>query len=195
MCRGKYFKVLDADDWFLNSEWEKFVHILLGIRTVDVIVTGYQRYDIHTGEIQLVSAPAGQAVETVLMDQLMQKWMEYHDLFVMQGIIYRTGFCRQHAVKLSEKVSYDDVLYNIVATSQTKNICIINHPVYVYRVGDENKRMSCDSRVADIEHMRIIICELCKTEQYQRSKAGQMYWNYKVFSSIMDFFVTAFFSI
>lgn len=192
VCQGKYFKVLDADDWFLTDEWKKFVHTLLGIRTVDVIVSGYERYDISTNETQLVCPPEGRPVETLLMEQLMPKWMEYRNLFALHGITYRTDFYRQHAVKLPKKVFYDDTLYNIVAASQTRKICIINHPVYVYRVGDVNQSVSCASRVARIEHMKTVIREVCRTERYQRTKAGQKYWDYKVRSSITDFFVTAF---
>lgn len=191
-CQGKYFKVLDADDWFLTDGWKKFVHILLGIRTVDVIVSEYEQYHVQTGEMQLIGLPGEQSVETSTMEQFMHKWMDYRHVFSIHGMTYRTEFYRQYAVKLPQKVFYDDAMYITVAASRATTICVVNHPVYVYRVGDVNQSISNASRVARIEHMKIVIRAMCATEHEKRSEAGTSYWNYKVRSTITDFFVTAF---
>ena len=191
-CQGEYFKVLDADDWFLTDEWKKFVHTLSGIQTVDIIVSGYEQYDVQTEETGLISPPIERAVETLTMDQVMHNWMEFRHVFSLHGMTYRTEFYRQYAVELPKKVFYDDAMYITVAASRAKTICVVNHPVYVYRVGDVNQSISNASRVARIEHMKIVIRAMCATEHEKRSEAGTNYWNYKVRSTIIDFLVTAF---
>ena len=191
-CQGKYFKVLDADDWFLTDEWKKFVHTLLGIQTVDIIVSGYEQYDVQTEETGLISPPIERAVETLTMDQVMHNWMEFRHVFSLHGMTYRTEFYRKHAIKLPKKVFYDDAVYVTVAASQVKKVCVLKCPVYVYRIGDVNQSISSASRVARIEHMKTVIRTICETQHEQRSEAGTNYWNYKVRSTITDFLVTAF---
>ena len=192
VCQGEYFKVLDADDWFLTDEWKKFVHTLLEMQTVDVVVSGYERYDIQTGGTQVISVPDGQTVVTLLMEQVMKRWVDFRNLFALHGLTYRTEFYRMYAVQLPAKVFYDDTLYNIVAASRAKRIYAVNCTVYVYRVGDVNQSVSKESRVTRIEHIKTVLRALCGTENLSRSKAGQEYWDYKVRSCITDFFVTAF---
>ena len=192
VCQGEYFKVLDADDWFLTNEWQNFIHILREVDAIDVIVSAYERYDIQTQKVQLICSPDGLPVETLLLEQLMRRWMDYRALFALHGLTYRTDFYRSNAVKLPQKVFYDDTLYNIVAASQAKKICVLNRPLYVYRVGDVNQSVSNASRIARISHVETVLRALCRTENLPRSKAGQEYWNYKVRSCITDFLVTAF---
>lgn len=192
VCQGKYFKVLDADDWFLTNEWQNFIHTLGEVQSVDIVVSGYEQYDIQTGKIQLVCPSMKRETEILTIEQLMHEWVDFRLAFSLHGMTYQTEFYRHYAVKLPVKVFYDDNVYITVAASFAEKICILDHPLYVYRLGDVNQSVSNASRVARIEHSKTVIRAMCKTESLLRSKAGQQYWNYKVRSCITDFFVTAF---
>lgn len=57
-CRGKYFKVLDADDWVHTGTLQELVQMLGGL-DAQVIACGYDRYDIQTGRTAHVRASIG----------------------------------------------------------------------------------------------------------------------------------------
>lgn len=57
-CRGKYFKVLDADDWVHTGTLQELVQMLGGL-DAQVIACGYDRYDIQTGKTVPVRALIG----------------------------------------------------------------------------------------------------------------------------------------
>lgn len=190
-CCGTYFKVIDADDWVINEKLDKFVDILIGIRETDVVVCGFELYDIQTKVTTIISTPT-EDVEYYSMKSIMENWMPYRNIFTLHGMTYHTQFYRAHGIPLPHKVFYDDAIYITIAASMADSICVINQNLYVYRVGDQNQSVSKSSRVKRIKHVETVIQIMCDAEKIERTKAGQSYWQYKTRSVITDFFVTAF---
>lgn len=133
-CQGKYFKVLDADGWFLTDEWKKFVHTLLGIRTVDVIVSGYGVYDIGTDQTQIKVLPGERTVETVTLGELMQRWDGYKELFVLQAMTYRTEFYLHNRSKWVTDLFWRDDVYHAMGLVYAKKVGIINSLLCIERM-------------------------------------------------------------
>lgn len=52
LCRGKYFKILDADDRMVKRNLEKMAEVLFHIPDADLVLSGYAVYDdkTHTAE-------------------------------------------------------------------------------------------------------------------------------------------------
>lgn len=192
MCSGQYFKVVDADDWVLTDNIPQYIDTLKLIDSVDLVVSGYQQYDIRNGEYRTIGENTSEDIVYLTMKELMAGWNVYRNIFTIHGITYRTRFYRIYSVFLPHKVSYDDMIYITVAASMAATVCILNQKLYVYRIGDVEQSVSNGSRVKKIAHMENVITELCKTEKYQRSEFGQAYWNYKVRSTISDFMITTF---
>ena len=192
MCSGQYFKVVDADDWVLTDNIPQYIDTIKLIDSVDLVVSGYQQYDIRNGEYRTIGENTSEDIVYFTMKELMAGWNVYRNIFTIHGITYRTRFYRIHSVFLPHKVSYDDMIYITVAASMAATVCILNQKLYVYRIGDVEQSVSNGSRVKKIAHMENVITELCKTEKYQRSEFGQAYWNYKVRSTISDFMITTF---
>lgn len=192
MCSGQYFKVVDADDWVLTDNIPQYIDTLKLIDSGDLVVSGYQQYDIRNGEYRTIGENTSEDIVYLTMKELMAGWNVYRNIFTIHGITYRTRFYRIYSVFLPHKVSYDDMIYITVAASMAATVCILNQKLYVYRIGDVEQSVSNGSRVKKIAHMENVITELCKTEKYQRSEFGQAYWNYKVRSTISDFMITTF---
>lgn len=190
-CCGTYFKVIDADDWVINENFDKFVDTLKAIRQTDVVVCGFELYDIQTKKTTVISTPI-EEIEYYSMKSIMENWMPYRKIFTIHGMTYRTEFYRLHGIPLPHKVFYDDTIYITIAASMADRICVINQNLYVYRVGDQNQSVSKLSRIKRIKHIETVIRIMCDSERIERSQAGQNYWQYKTSSVITDFFMTTF---
>lgn len=217
-CRGVYFKVLDADDWLHTKQLEQVLKLLSRMEA-QVVVCGYDRYQIRNGAVTQIRAvrkkarerPAvqaakgavrfsdmGQAVERVVrfldMEQLIREWGRYRQLFCMHGIIYRTDFYQKLCYQMPEKVSYDDALFFTSPCSHADRLCILDLQLYVYRVGDESQSVSAKNRVARIRQHEAVIHAMLDTEgrNCEKTKAGREYWYRKLVSVVTDYYVTVF---
>lgn len=147
MCSGQYFKVVDADDWVLTDNIPQYIDTLKLIDSVDLVVSGYQQYDIRNGEYRTIGENTSEDIVYLTMKELMAGWNVYRNIFTIHGITYRTRFYRIYSVFLPHKVSYDDMIYITVAASMAATVCILNQKLYVYRIGDVEQSVSNGSRV------------------------------------------------
>lgn len=191
-CTGQYFRILDADDWFITEQFEEYVRILQKIQVSDMVVCGFQTYNIQTQKENIISAEIENPIQYFTMEKVVSDWKKFKTIFSLHGIAYCTEFYRKNAIELPEKVFYDDAIFFTVAASQARKICALNQVVYVYRIGDVNQSVSAANRVCRIEQIEKVIRIICGTVNENRTQAGQEYWNYKTCSVLADYFVTTF---
>lgn len=200
-CRGKYFKVLDADDWMHTSALQDMVR-LLGRIDVQAAVCGYSRYDIRTKKTVHIRVPAAggavfrqeNAVRTLSMQQLVREWAILRQLFCLHGIIYRTDFYRSLHCQLPEGVFYDDAFFFTVPCSFADRLCIVDRQLYVYRVGDVAQSISPGNRELRAGQLEDVIRAILKTGRQNacKTKAGREYWYRMLVSVVTDYYVTVF---
>ena len=95
-CTGKYFKVLDADDWLRTKALARVVRRMRQI-DVQVIACGYDICKILSKTVvhrkmEVGNKEDGQGIRFLSMHQLIQEWDRYSQLFCLHGLIYRTDF-------------------------------------------------------------------------------------------------------
>ncbi len=197
-CSGKYFKVLDADDWVYPEGLGKAMEVLEQIN-VQAAVCGYDRCEVKTGtlvHIPAVRQETGSKKEYVCLDmrQLLDRWEKYRQLCCLHGLIYQTKFYQDLSCMLPEKVFYDDAYFYTVPCSYADCFCVIHTMVGVYRVGEQGQSISRVSRVKRIRQHRKVLLEIMKTggENSCKTVYGEEYWYRKLVSTAADYFVTAF---
>ena len=205
-CRGKYFKVLDADDW-VNTD--SLSRLLQQLKETDaqVIVCGYDRYQVQTKKLVPVSFPhggqgkpglhgAGCGLEKIELDmgQLIREWGRYRQLFCLHGMIYHTGFYKSLRYRQPEHVSYDDAFFFTVPCSHADRICILDLQLYVYRTGEASQSVSRKNREMRIHQLEAVIRAIVQTKNRsgEKTEAGREYWYRKLVSVVTDYYVTAF---
>lgn len=204
VCRGKFFKVVDADDWVLADGVREVIKLLKrDDEQSDVVLTGYQIYDIRSGSTETVSAglcskeyqnkqgTAKKIVRTGL-DRVMDDWGRYRRLFTLHGLIYRTDFYRSVGLALPEHVYYDDAYFDVVYACKAFRNCVIDSLLYVYRVGDSNQSVSLQNRERRIHELETVLLYICETmEKEKLSESGTSYWYHRTESFLTDYYVTA----
>lgn len=170
---GKYFKLLDGDDW-MDCDGLKEVLEKLAIIDDDVIIT-----DFYTGptkdELTVVS--------TRNKDNSVVNVREFETSYPygMWAIFYKTEILKKSKVKLIEHSLYTDQIYSTIPFSIAKTIRFINIPVYCYRVGREEQSTSKPSRLKHSKEM-LHVCSLLydfyeehKDNKYILSRVARYY--------------------
>lgn len=192
MCRGSYFKVLDADDWVETDKLEKLLQILPALDPCDVVTCHYHTFHIQSEKLEPFCAQMKQPVEYLSMEQVMERWMQIRHVFSLHGMIYRCGFYREVGRALPEKVSYDDAYFVTVAASRAARVCLLDRFLAVYRIGDPEQSVSIKNQAARISHQETVIRAVLETHDEARTPAGMEYWYVRTCSWLTSYFMTAF---
>lgn len=199
-CSGKYFKVLDADDWAYPKGLAKAMEVLKRV-DVQAAACSYDQCEVKTGTLTHISAVwqreiTGRKKAYVCLDMrhLLARWADCRQLFCLHGLIYQTKFYRDLSCSLPEKVFYDDAYFYTVPCSYANRLCLIHTTVGVYRMGEQGQSVSRSNRVKRISQHKQVLLEIMKSGEENGCKTiyGEEYWYRKLVSTAADYFVTAF---
>lgn len=195
VCTGKYLKVVDADDWVLTEGLGHILDILQRAASADVVVTGYQIYDIGRQSVENVLPFQEEAYKYLGMDEVVKHWNHYRRLFWMHGMAYAADFYRRAGRRLPEKVFYEDNYFVAVPAGHAEKICYIPQLFYVYRVGDANQSISPSRKIEQIGSLETVIlamCDVYAAECGGLGDSGRQFWSYKMSSVLSGYFFTVF---
>lgn len=153
---GKYFKLLDGDDWVQTHELDKLVAHLSQIDS-DVIVTPFLRgSDMAQMETVDYSANFEKEKEFVIANQLP------NCLIGMWALCFKTVILRQSELKLPENLFYTDQFFVTIPFIAAKTMHYIDAKVYCYRLGRDGQSIGRESRLKNI-HMTLDIVKTLAT--------------------------------
>lgn len=134
---GKYFKILDGDDFFSTEHLRDFL-LKLKEGDADVVYTPFIKYFevsdkyIETGK-NLTKAGNLQLIENCNFE------------FAMHGCTFKTKILQSNNVRISEHCFYTDNEYVIKSLTFCRNVVYYNIPIYVYRIGRTGQSVSLKS--------------------------------------------------
>lgn len=138
---GKYFKVLDADDWFVSQNLSSYVGNLNEI-DADLVLTDFADVT-EEGEILKIKKYSDQGLEphsVITIDKLMQMQPVFYGQ--MHGFTYRTDLLKGMKYHQLEGVSYTDSEYVIVPFTQVDTVFYVPVVLYQYLRGREGQTMT-----------------------------------------------------
>lgn len=140
LVKGKYVKVLDADDSFDSDVLSQFVRMLADI-DADAVLTEYctvdkegniiKKYDLKKFNLTYNKVYSFTEVEDNLASN--------HS--AMHRITYKTILFKTFVYRQTEGISYTDTEWAIVPMSFARSICLIDIKLYRYTLGRENQTM------------------------------------------------------
>lgn len=151
IATGKYFRMLDADDWF---DTEALILFLSKLETVnaDLLLTNYRM-------IKETGVRDYKADGYVLYEKeynALQFDIEKEDLsmmFVMHSMTYKTSLLKKIGLSLQCGISYTDTEYCFFPIDKVESILFLNILLYQYDVSRDGQTMSIASRTKSIVHM------------------------------------------
>lgn len=141
-ARGKYFKVLDADDWFDTASLQALVGIL---RTTDAqLVTN--SFVCVNAQTMKRSKPRSAIVGGELAEGEHDFAAVSAKLLVrMHSVTWRTDILRDNKITIDEHRFYVDMEYISFPVPFVKRVYVTQLPLYMYRLGDNGQSVSIAS--------------------------------------------------
>lgn len=157
---GKYFKILDGDDWMDTAGLTKLVQYLKA-SDVDAVVTSYYK---GSEKGKMTEYNFRQKEETgKLLDP-----NQLHTAIGMWALTLKTDVIRKSGVKLPEKTLYTDRIFSTIPFTYVKDVIVLDFPVYSYRTGRDGQSVSRESRIKHIDEYLSVTKTLC--EHYRDDK-------------------------
>lgn len=145
IAKGKYFRVIDSDDWVNCIDFIEYVE-RLKYENSDLVVTNYSQEHVYDGN----------SISFKYVELLNSKKYEFDkfnlltlkgEYFVMATSTYKTSILRKSNLKLLEKTFYVDMIYNIIPIKEVKNFTYYNLDIYRYFIGRKDQSMNLKSFV------------------------------------------------
>lgn len=139
---GRYFKVVDSDDWLDTASalglLRELRHQSHGTKPVDLVVTNYVYEKDAKRRKHVVryakSLPAGQTITWEQTDHF-----GISAALLMHSLTYRTEVLRRSGMQLPEHTFYVDNLYAFVPLAQVRCLKYLDLDLYRYYIGREDQ--------------------------------------------------------
>ncbi len=186
---GKYFKVIDADDWVISENIKSFVDVLESVES-DVVVTQYQTFDISTNEIKNILCSPPEFNREYSLSQIVEEWANFENTVTFHGITYNTSFYHKYSNDLCEKVFYEDHEFSTFPCCFAKTVMPLDIIIYSYRIGDVEQSVSDSNQLKRLSHYDVIIDKHISKytiDLQEENRAGKVFVELKTKILLMSF--------
>lgn len=135
-AKGKYIKILDADDWFDNDTFCEYLSLLECQEQVDIVLTDFTT--VNT-EGTILSRRSFNLYPGVSFD--FQKYEEHRAIFDMHSVTYRAQLLKDIGYVQTEGISHTDVEWVFLPMYSVKKSIYYPLSLYQYLVGREGQTM------------------------------------------------------
>ena len=159
VATGKYFRILDADDWFDTEELIKFLNLLQATES-DVIVTPYC---VHRRTQTYTIRPQGVVFENKYSANDKHVWnRQQPNLYAMHAFSYKTSILKNVNLKLTEGICYTDTEYLLYPLQKAKDISFLNIVLYHYDWTRDGQSMTPEVYTKNHSHLAKIVSSFFK---------------------------------
>ena len=142
-AKGKYIKILDADDWFDTKTFECFISKLF-LLDVDLVITDF---NIKNSEGKCFRCCRYNLPKETVFDM---SEMVVDRLMWMHSVTYKTENLRQIRYKQTEGISYTDQEWIFIPFATIKSVYYLPLSLYQYLVGRDGQTISEEAVVKNI---------------------------------------------
>lgn len=154
---GKYFKVVDADDWVSKKGIEKLVEFLK-TTDCDLIINPYiETYITELSEKVIIPYKNVENNKIYMFDKIAQNLdIPMHSMTLKTSIIKSVG------PVIDENCFYVDMEYDLYPIKYVQTICCLDYPVYYYLLGNQEQSVSKKNMVKRRAQREKVIKSLIK---------------------------------
>lgn len=162
--RGKYFKVVDADDWVDTKALMRLIQYLEEKETFDALIASHTTYDISTQQYKYMGVKIDDYEKVYTLEELMEYWEDLQFGFSFHGILYNSEFYKKQNYRLVEKAFYEDQEYATIPLAWATKVRILDDPMYVYRIGDVSQSVSTASQLKRLPDFEKVLWKMIAFE-------------------------------
>lgn len=163
IAKGKYIKILDADDYVDTDNFEALVDCLENI-DADVVVNDYQK--LYTGGKSENFEYSFPAMQTLKIADIYDE--DSFSTLLLPALTYRTSILRDMGYSQTEGISYTDMEWCYSPMTQMSTLFYFNHYVYKYIMGREGQTMNPEVYRKRLPHLFQCLHSLMDSVDYQK---------------------------
>lgn len=192
IARGKYFRIIDADDWVDTEELQQFLRALKHF-DADIIQTDYTIVDMQTGKRIPKIAQRNEIKYGIMYSDLS---CALKTLPAIHSTTYRTKLLREHGFYMQDETFFVDEEYIVLPFLYAETILYLPYNVYQYQVSNPEQSTSPRNRGKYAEHRERVIKRL--VNEYQKANLENIitvpfaleYCARRIHAGIADHFTT-----
>lgn len=158
---GKYFRIVDGDDWVKT---ENLIKLIKKLEKLDVDLVVDEKREVHmvSGETQFYPLPAEVRDEQIYNfrdicdNKVIGAYLMLHTLSV------RTDLLKKEKIHLLEHIFYVDYEFIVKATAVSKTIAFIRLEIYQYLIGNVAQSVSAQNYVKRYLHHDKVVKEVLR---------------------------------
>lgn len=155
IAKGKYFRVIDSDDWVNIDEFANYVNDLKKLNT-DIVLTNYSRESIFNSEKILFKYKNLEYNKIIDLNKFDYSVLGY-DYFYMATTTFKTEKLRNSNLKLDEKTFYVDMEFILLPFLEMKTLYYLNYDIYRYYIGRAEQSISIQNYVKNrYDHEKVL---------------------------------------
>ena len=140
LATGKYFKVLDSDDWVDSTALKKVLSFIKKSDEPDLIIANYVYYQGRENRGFTVKFNRFMEEEKVITFNEVKKFPLQNNI-TLHSAMYKTEVLKQAKVILPEHRSFEDNLFVYYPLPYVKKLVYINTTLYCYLIGRTGQSM------------------------------------------------------
>ena len=163
VATGKYFRMLDADDWFDTDGLIELLDVLKDTDS-DAVITPFRTYQNNQTYIIAPRNIDFQRKYTIFNECI---WKKQHiNLYTMHAFTYKTSVLKSINLKLTEGICYTDTEYLLYPLQQASNVSFYNILLYHYDLTRDGQSMDKDVYTKNHNHLAKIILRFLEEFNY-----------------------------
>lgn len=143
---GKYFRILDADDWFDTPQLQKFLSLLSEEET-DVVITNYTR---HFNDKQMLIKMDVEYNKPFAIDGYDFSSKDYCSMLLMHAMTYKTELLNKIEYVQQTGISYTDIEYCYFPFSKADKMVFFDINLYQYWLGRDGQTMQRSNVIKNV---------------------------------------------
>lgn len=181
---GKYFKVIDGDDWVDSEQFEIFVEKLKQAEA-DLILSPFRKVYEDVGEREEIRP-------SIVIDDGVHQFNKLidnlKDFYCMHAITFKTSIYKKVPFQITEHCFYVDMEFILYPVDYITSVQYLDQCVYQYRLGRPGQSVSMESKIKNKDmHKKVIIeivkhCLECRDKTHNVDISNYLY--YKVVTLI-----------
>lgn len=153
--RGKYFMVVDGDDWIDSQQFSKLLDaIKSGEISSDVISSNYHHVNMETA----VCFPWRQQTEVKYFQEYTFDQLDTENVyFTMASSMFKLDILKKEKRQLQEHTFYVDVEYILFPVPLLKTATFVDYYIYKYMQGNAEQSIHIPTMVARYDHHERVV--------------------------------------
>lgn len=150
---GKYYKIVDSDDWVDREGLEILVHALMETEA-DLVLNPFHIIDAQTGKQKTTVYPYRDNAE---LNKVCSSDNVENIVIEMHSTTYRTDIVKKMGPIIDEHCFYVDLEYTLFPLQYIENYICFDYPVYQYLLGTATQSMNRGSLInRRAQHRKVV---------------------------------------